>query len=265
MSFIATNFVFDGIPSEELGLIITAMDADTSSSAGNDIDLIVKSVYRRPKPYFYGVNQNKVLTFNIEFSSNNEIDSIRASKIQNILFGQMTYKTMQIVQPDMGEMFINCFLLSPEIRKIGGQIVGFKALVQCDSPWAWSNEKSKIYTYPEVTGKRTDAQIFNNISANNYYSYPKIVVTMNNTGGSFKLINITDNNRSMEFTTIPAGMVLTIDNDLEILTSFPALAGMLSSFNKKWFRLLQGRNSLSWEGYIKSIEFKYINAMKIGG
>jgi phage-related protein len=265
MSFIATKFVFNGIPSEELGLLITSLDSgDSSSQGGNDITLITQKVFKRPVPYFYGVTQDQVLEFDVEFSSPDEIDAQHASIIQAILFGQMNYRELKIIQSDMETIHMNCFLTKPTIRKIGGQIVGFRCTVVCDSPWAWEYEKSKLYSYAIPIGLRTDTQILNNASANNYYTFPIIVITMNNSGGYLHMTNTTDNSRYTTFDTLLANEVLTVDCDRQILSS-STLLRRISNFNLIWPRLLPGRNDYSWSGMIASIEFKYSNAVRIGG
>jgi len=265
MGFKATKFVFNGIPSEELGLLITSLDSgDSSNPGGNDITLYTQKIFKRPVPYFFGVTQDKILQFDVEFSSRDEMDAERASIIQNILFGQMVYHELKIIQPDMENLHMNCFLTQPSVRKIGGQIVGFRCSVMCDSPWAWSYLKSKIYTYSTPVGLRTDTQILNNISANNYYTFPIMVITMNNSGGYLHMTNTTDNSRYTTFDTLLANEVLTVDCDKQILSS-STLIRRLPNFNKVWPRLLPGRNDYSWSGHIHSIEFKYENAVKIGG
>jgi hypothetical protein len=262
MSFYARNFVFDNQPGEQWGLTISSTKPEDSSATSSDVKLLTEIIYRRPVPFFYGVEQDPVLIFDIELNSENEIDAALAPIIERKLFGQMNYKKLQIMAPDYSDYYWNCFLTSPKIKRVGGMIVGYDATVTCDAPWAWSFPRTitKIYTPPIAN----IPLLFNNQSGNNDYMYPTIAVTMSNAGGGFSIKNTSDSNRTFTFSNLFAGETVTVDNSHQIITSSSGF-NRLYEFNKKWMRFVPGRNDLILGGNISTFSIIYQNAQKIGG
>lgn len=260
MSFYARNFVFDDVPSEIYGLIISSSDGgDSSSNASSDVDMKTQTVFRRPVPYFYGVSQSPVLEFEAEITSiQGDFTAIDSSLIQSWLFGQSKYKKLRIVQPDMEDIYYNCFLKNPQIKRIGNLVVGYTFTVVCDSPYAWGVTKSITYTQPNRT------YILYNESENNFYTYPYFTVLM---GGTpfFKITNVTDNNRVFHLENLSVGETITVDNDLQIITA-SLTPNILSKFVPpvQFFRLLPGANELFLEGNIVNVTISY-TPMKKGG
>ena len=259
MAFWGYTFVFNNVPSETYGLYISSPDGDMVETDGSgDVELHTQTVFRNPKPYLLGVQQSPVLEFDVQFTSPNElmIEEIRA--IQSWLFGQSQYKKLQIQQYDMQDVYFNCFLKSPKIIRVGNKIQGISGTVVCDSPFAWAFPKTITKNY---TSTANETFILNNVSDNNYYEYPTIIATVDVYGGDFSITNVTDNSRIFSFTGLSQQEVLTINNELCIITSSTGLR-RLSNFNKKWFRLLKGTNSLTIVGNVSQVKFIYSPARK---
>lgn len=264
MTFKATSFVFDEIPGETYNLFLYGLDTSgiMSNNGSSDVSLITKKIFRRPVPYFYGVEQTPVLQFGITFFSPDEITADMAQLIQRWLFGQRNYKKLQIVQDDMLDVYFNCVLTEPNMVKVGGVVTGFTATVVCDSPYAWTFEETltKTYATPEVS----DIFYFYNLSDDVYYLFPQLDITLNGSGDTVSILNITDNNREFLFSGLTPGEVLSVDNDLKIITSSSGLL-RLPLFNKNWFRLLNGVNQLKITGNVEEVIFTYRFPKKIGG
>jgi hypothetical protein len=263
MGLYASSFVFNNIPSEYYGLRIFNFNSGReNASAGGDISPVTQTIYRRPIPYFYGVNQDKVLTFPIVFGSYSALDSTTINLIHKWLFGQMNYKKLVVVQPDMSEVYFNCFLTDPQNISIGNLKYAFEATVICDSPWAWSYDKVFAKTYS--TDNVDDTFIFVNESANCDYLYPEVSFTINSLGSGVTITNSSDNGRQFIFAGISPLETITIDNDRQILSSSTGLY-RLSKFNLNWFRLLQGINNINILGGISSFTMNYKFAISTGG
>jgi len=264
MSFIATSFMFDETPGELYNLYLARLEGGgVMGQAGtSDVELRTQSIFKRPAPYLLGVSDRPVLEFEIEMASPDEVSAEDAQLIQRWLFGRQNYKKLQIIQEDMQSVYFNCFLTQPRMVKVGGMIHGFKARVVCDSPFAWEFEKTltKTYTDPEVS----DSFVFNNTGDMRSYLYVNVVITMNNSGGDLTITNTNDNDREFTFTGLSADEVLTVNNDLKILTSSTGLR-RLSTFNKNWLRVIQGVNTLEVVGNVASLVFTYSFPRKIGG
>jgi len=258
MSFWGYTFVFDGVPSETYNLYISTPEGGglTEGAGSGDVELLTQTVFRNPKPYLLGVQQAPVLSFDIQVLSPDELmmDDIRI--IQSWMFGQQTYKKLQVVQYDMKPYYFNCFLTSPRIVKTGNKINGMSGTVVCDSPFAWEFEK----TFTHDTSN--DSFTIYNSSDDNYYTYPTITITMDSFGGDFTLTNTNDNSRVFEFIGLDADEVVTIDNERNIITSSTGLR-RLSYFNKNWFRMIRGGNSISVSGNHAGFSIAYNPARKV--
>ena len=136
MVFYARNFIFDDVPSEEYGLIISSDGSGETNSPGHNVELITEDIYRRHTPYFYGVKQADMITMRASIrTTTGDITAEDSAYIQDWLFGQLAYKELRIVQPDMEGYYYKCFLLEPEVIRVGNLIVGYDFTIQLDSPF----------------------------------------------------------------------------------------------------------------------------------
>ena len=261
MAFNGKNFIFDSIPSENYGIVITST-GETSQEPLADIQPTTTRIYRRNKSFLYGVTPNPTLEFQIMFHSiDGYIDSVMFGLISQWLFGQQNYKKLQILQEDMSDVYFNCFLTKPEVIKYGNQIAGVKAVVVCDSPFAYTFDRTSTYTY--VSPPSDTVLTFDNLSHDSYYLFPIVEFTMGASGGNLSILS-TEESRTFSFTGLAANEVITVNNDLQIITSSLALL-RLSKFNKTFMRFVPGRNILRVTGSIVSLKFTYSFARKIGG
>ena len=178
------------------------------------------------------------------------------------LFGHATYKKLQIMQPDLQDMYFNCILSSPQVFKSGNMIKGFSCRVICDSPFGWAFPKVSTYTY--TSSQNNLALLFMNLSNDNYYLFPTVQITMNSFGGSFSITNTSDGSRIFGFTALSPNEIITVNNDLGIVTSSTGFK-RLANFNKNWLRFKKGANSLLINGQAASLRLTYSFAKKIGG
>lgn len=262
MAFYGRDFIFGGTMSQELGLTISSESSEASTNAGSDVEPIIQKIYRRPKNYLLGVEQGPVLTFPISFNSETKINATFAAKIEQLLFGKLTYQKLQVIQPDTSMYYWNCFLKNPQIKRVGNEIVGWNCDVTCDSPWAYSFPRSASYT---MTPPSPRTVIFNNKSGNNDYSFPTVAFTMNGSGGTFSIVNTTDDSRRFYFTGLSANESISVDNSLQIITSSTGQRRLDKFIYKKFFRVLPGANQLMISGNASLVNIYYVDAQKIGG
>jgi len=263
MSFWGASFIFDGKPSELYSLYIASPNGgDVDVTGSSNVELYVESLYRKSKNYLLGAKQSPALEFDVSFNSPREITSPDIGHIQSWLFGHSQYKKLQILQSDMQDVYFNCFLTNPQVNKVGNIIRGVKATVVCDSPFAWTFPRTKTYSF-------TDADVnsivdFYNLSNDNDYNYPSLEITANEFGGDFSISVSQDNDRLFEFTGLTSGEIITINNELGTISSSTALR-RLSNFNKNWFRLVKGRNTITFSGSLSQVDMTYQFARKVGG
>lgn len=275
MAFYATCFIFDNIPSEEYGLIISSSDGESSNDASHNVELITDEIYRRHTPYFYGVKQSQMLAIPGSIRSiNGEITQEDASYIQTWLFGQMTFKELRIVQPDMEGYYFKCFLLDPEIIRVGNIIVGFDFTIQLDSPFAYGEEEEiTIEVNEDAPSAETILYTFLNKSNNNYYTFPIIETEVSGIeyaeNSYLQIVNTSDNNRIFQLGTdtelgkLNLNEYIIIDNNIQSFVSYQSSTPPLVETvvrrldvlqNYYFFRLVPGANILS----ITSANIKYI-------
>lgn len=257
MAFYARNFIFDNIPSEEYGLIISS-DGGESRTSGHNVELITEDIYRRHTPFFYGVRQSDMISMPASIrSSNGEITAEDSAYIQRWLFGQMTYKELRIVQGDMEGYYYKCFLLDPQIIRIGNLIVGYDFTIQLDSPFAYGEEITTTISEPG-----TSTVSFLNLSDNNYYTYPIVEIKMSGSPTTdlyVKVTNQSDDNRVFQLGASGSPLNeledIVINNDLQSIVSYTDYTKTTLSTEKRiqdllngyFFRLVQGINTLYFE------------------
>jgi phage-related protein len=263
MPFYASEFQYENIASSTYNLYISQIDGDGGSTdmGSSPMEIYNQKLYRRSQPYFYGSTPSENLSMEVSISSPDNIDSETSQLISKWLFSNRSYKKLMIIQPDMEGVYLNCMFNKPQIERVGNFIQGYTATLEADAPYAWRFPRTKTYTY---TSPVIDASVvFNNKSDDKgAYLYPKLVITMNNSGGNVTITNSSDASRVFSFTGLLTSEVITIDNSLQQITSSTGLLRM-SNFNKKFFRLIPEINNLRFQGNIASIDMTYQFVAKI--
>ncbi len=255
MGFYARSFQFDGIPSETYNLLISEIDgsAEDETMGSSTMEIKSQKIYKKPVPYFYGMTPAENLSFDISaFTPDEEIDALSFQLIQAWLFSSRTYKKLLIFQEDMMDgIYFNCIFNNPKIIRVGNKIVGFTATIECDAPYGWNFPKTTTYTY--TTPTVDNGFVFNNTSNDKgVYLYPDTVITMNAFGGSVTITNASDSSRVFSFTGMSPNEVITVDNNLQTISSSTGLL-RLSNFNKHFLRLIPGVNNLRIQGNVSSL------------
>jgi hypothetical protein len=265
MSFFANSFIFAGIPSETRNLYLGEFSnsGDYSGASSSDIQLLTQKLYRRPIPMLFGAEQIPVLSFPLSVYSPDEISMQDYSSMAGWLFGQQNYAELFICQGDMTDVKINAFLTAPQIVKVGNIIRGINCTVIADAPWGWKQDEEYTFTFPDEYSVNQTIEIFNS-SEDAFYTFPtEMVVTANIFGGDIYLTNISDNNRVSTF-SVSSGEILTINSDMQLISSNINTYALSQLDTGKWPRLVQGYNQILITGNISSLYIKYPVAVKIG-
>ncbi|MFZ2992542.1 MAG: phage tail domain-containing protein [Microgenomates group bacterium] len=262
MSFYGANFIYNNIISSEYGLHISSA-GESDSTDGSDVELYTQELYRRPKLYLLGVQQTPVLKMPITINVEHEISAIEDSVISNWLFGGLSYKKLQIIQPDMQYVYYNCIFTGKKTERVGNIIRGYSGEIVCDSPFAWEYPKTISYNYGTSTYTVNDSITINNDSDNADYTYPSVTFKMNSFGGNLSIINTSESSRTFTFTGLSPSEQITVDNDLQIITSNMRTNAFPYFTNYKWLRYIKGNNNFTISGNIESISFTHQFAKKI--
>jgi len=264
--FYGNSFIFDGVASEMFNLYLGQIgDSGESMTSGSDVSLTTQKIYRRPTPFIYGAEQTPVLSFPLSVYVPGEMVAPHYSAIAGWLWGQSKYKILRICQEDIQEVYFNVFLTAPEITRVGNIIRAFRTTVVCDSPWGY--KEAQRYTSPTYSGQvMSDEFTFYNDSDNSAYTYPReLKIIANAYGGTVTITNITDSNRVFTLTDLLPNEIITINCDLQIMTSDLVTYPLYKFTTKNWLRLVRGGNSLSVSGNISNFYITtYPTPVKIG-
>lgn len=252
MSFLGTEFIFDGTSSYEYGLCLYSQISNTSQDAtawASNVKMFEDRPYRRYASYCYGGSLEDSLEFKLVFGVSEErkelhgeYDRWEMQKIASWLTGHRGYRWLEIVQDDLTHVRYHCYITDLQAVEVGGRHWGFSCKVTCDSPYGYLASERFTYT---VNGTAT-VKLHSRSSINDPYS-PVVQIQQSN-GTDFSIKNVTDNNREFKLTGIPTGSGnIALDSSHGVLTC-DAGWNLYPYCNFKFPRLLRGDNELILTG-----------------
>lgn len=234
------SFIYNNIPSEIYGLILCELDgSDVSEGDSSGAEVYSNKIPGSKEYVLYGVERKDPISFSITIASEKELDSLTRSNIKKWLLGQKSYKKLYIVGQDTQSIYYNCIFTNMETVFLGNAAYAFKLTAVCDSPYQHENPEVKTYSFASTPNT---ISIISRSDISDYI-YPIVMFKISSAGGTFSIKNTTDNERLFQFTTLSGSETITIDNQRQIITSDLSIY-RLQNFNKYWFRLLPGNNSL---------------------
>ena len=249
------TFTYNGKSSEPYGLRFLIMNTEENKEIGGVLEYTTFKNNKSPNTIIQDTNYNSVFEIEIEIISEHKLDD-NIDEIYDWLLNQPNFRKLYIDNND--EFYYNCVFTSASYisgsTNEGYGIYGIKATIKCDSTFMWK-EVEYTYTSTELSNVVTHE----NISNVREYTYPTLIIKTGSTGGNIIVQNVSDNNRLTTFTR-------TLANDTITLSYSPALVRsylndndelVYESFNKKFFRLLQGTNKIGIVGDISEITLKY--------
>lgn len=257
MAFNSCSFVYDGVTSDSMDLIITSDGTGRQNSNATQMDVISDEKNNGALEY-YGKKYNP-LSFTLEIHKKNKGDfnRLEVSNIKNILLRGSGWKELKINETSLNNIvYMGRFISVSEIS-YGNKIYGFVAEFQCKT--AGGIIKNQKHTILSTTGTKTFS--INNTGYTKIY--PIIEVTTSATGTSFTLTNNTDNTIKTIFTGLSNNETLTIDCKRGTITSSTGLK-RVSNFNKIFFELLEGINNISLTGNLSKFELRYDIDVAVG-
>ena len=164
--------------------------------------------------------------------------------ILRLITGQRGYQWMKIVTDDPGEdIWYRSRTTSVSYVKLGGDVLGIKLNMECDSQFAWSQE---IIT--NISAKANQPfYIFSNSDDLHNYILPNVDI-IPSSSGSLEVRNTEDNNWLVKLDDIIARETIRYDCKNEIIDgsrndSGQAIINYLDNSNIHFFRILPGKNS----------------------
>ena len=252
MAFWGNEFIFDGIPCSEFGLMVysfgTESQEDVSFQNGSVIEDRIPGRY---DALTYGVVQNQALEYTLIFGANPDsidmyapLDRYEVESITSWLTGHRERKWLVIMQNDMEPFRYKCVLSELKLITYGDMPWAFQCKVSCDSPFAYTSPEEYVYS---VDKDGADFTFFNRSSYNGFYM--PIIELSNIKSSSISIVNGSDGDRAFAFTDLPVSSDLSIrvDNRNQIITNSQDL-NLYTHFNMQFFRLVRGDNSIKITG-----------------
>lgn len=259
MAFYGSHFSFDSIPCEEFGLVIYDINGNTQGNSGmiaSTGEVVEDWLSTKSKSLFYGVKQNKPLSFNMVFgvdmdkgrfdnypSMEDFLDRWEIARISNWLTGHKSNrKWLEIEQPDMEAVRFFCTITDLSTIQYGWHPWAFSCTVTCDSPYGY------MFPITESFSCRSNHNIslYGKQMTNEPY-YPKLVISPIE-AGNISVVNSTDSDREFLLKNVPSGVkTIVVDNDKGIIETDTGI-NLYDSFNFKFLRLCPGQNTLSLSG-----------------
>lgn len=267
MAFWGTEFIFDGIPCSEYGLMVYHFGSNGQDDVSfQNGEIVEDRIPGRYDALTYGLVQNQSLEYTLVFGANMEsmdanesIDRYEVETIAAWLTGYKTRKWLTIIQDDMESFRYRCFISELKLITYGDMPWAFSCRVSCDSPFAYSLPEEYSYT---VNGE-DEVILFNRSSFNGFYR-PKLEIAIHS-GSSVSIQNLSDGNRTFQFSSLPGGksLVIYIDNKNQVITNNMDL-NLYPYFNMKFMRLVRGDNILKIKGNA-TVKFICEFPVNIGG
>jgi len=252
MTFCSDIFAFNGVSSEEFGLMMYEIDSsssETTSTLSVSAEIIEDRLPRQYRPLHYGTTVNTPLEFDMTFGA--DVNAIEAGRhydryemeaIASWLTSHDGYRWLEIMQPDMEPFRYRCFITKLQHVDFNGSPLAFKCTVVCDSPFAYRYPK----TYKYNVDGTLDVRIFNESSYPGYYK-PDIRITPSS-GGTFSIQNLSDNGRITQFTGLPANTSSVYVDGVNEVIKCDEITNPYSYFNFNFLRMPRKENRLRLSG-----------------
>lgn len=245
MAFTGTSFFFDGISSQQYGLMLCNTDSadQEAGMVGGKLSIQEDRLARRTTGLHYGVANNEAKEFPLVFIVSDDtrrLDRYDIARVGAWLTGHADYKELVIVQPDMEGVFYRCLITELEQIEVGMRTIGFTAQVTCDGPYAY-----RRMPRTELSFSGTASVLYHNMSNVNDYYCP--VMEVASTGTEFRMENTTDGT-VFSLSGMPAGTrTLRIDTLNQVMTSSDGLdlyQYWNDGIDKAFPRFVRGDNQL---------------------
>lgn len=267
MAFWGTEFIFDGIPCSEFGLMVYHFGSegqdDVNFAVGETAEDRIASRYDSLN---YGLVYNESLTYTLVFGANMEsidansgLDRYDVESIAAWLTGHSVRKWLMIAQDDMEPFRYKCMISGLRLITYGDIPWAFSCTVTCDSPFAYMMPKEFAY---DINDEET--VVLHNRSSHNGYYMPLMEISIRD-GDSISIKNQSDGGREFSFSKLPVGKSLTIaiDNQNQVITNNMDL-NLYPYFNMRFMRLVRGDNVLQITGRA-NVKFICEFPVNIGG
>ena len=272
MDLYGCHFEFGGVSSRKYGLIF--VNAETERYILLHGESEAKTIFSKKHNRRFLVRDDyssSPIEFEAEIMREDEkcFDPYTIRGVEKWLFSNSRYRklyidagddpageTTELIEGVQKRLYFNCRFKNPEKMEYNGGIVGFKFTVECDSCLAWQDETIKTFELGHST--QTDSTLLNiEIDTDlDDYVYPKVTINTGSSGGDIIIVNNSDDSlRATGFSDVPPLTGIVMKGELNYISN-----GYYECFsNPNFIRFLDGTNTVSVTGDVRSITFEWQN------
>ena len=268
--FYGSHFEYGGVSSRLYGLII--VNAETSRLTQLSGQKKGVTIFSKASNKLYLVDDDYAsspLTFDIEVVADSDrcLELTERRQIEKWLFNKKSYRklymdidddeygdTYEYIDGELKRIYLNCRLVNPEKIEGNGGIVGYKATLEADSNMFWQDPVETLF---EVDNGSESASTNITLSIDtdlDEYIYPKVTIQMGEFGGDVIIANNNDNGaRQTKFVGIGQSSTIVMNGELNYVSGqyYEKFA------DRNFIRLLDGENTFTVIGNVKTIKFEY--------
>lgn len=265
-----SHFEFSGISSRQYSLILASVNTSRITQKAGSVESITIFNKSEKRKYLIDTDYvNSPLSFDVEIITDNDrlLEVGERRTIEKWLFNRKDYRKLYLDLADdlTGETYeyidgkriryyLNCRFINPEKLEYNGGIVGYKATLETDMGWAWTDTITKKYLVNNGASDISSVISVNVDTDIDDYIYPKLTIQMGSEGGDIIITNNTDDtNRLTKFVSVSPEASIIMKGELNYISGQYYEKFALRNF----VRLLDGENKLTILGDVSSIEVEY--------
>lgn len=258
MNFAPYTFMYDDFQSNDYGIRFAHFDTSEPVSVGGGFTynmLYIKNGHRR---IVTSANQTEdnCLEFEVEFMAENGLYPEDEDAVYDALFNKPDFKKLKIYTQTDEPYYFNCLFTNPEkiqaIKNNSVVTVGYKCNLILDSAWMWTDKTVEI--------QDSESYIINVKTQIKDYTYPILTIGVGSTGGTISIVNNSDNDYTTSFESLsPATEIVMTPEYCKI--DYTGTGNIWAKFyDKHFFRLIPGKNTISISGDVESLKIEYKEA-----
>lgn len=261
-------FIYDGKSSEQYGLRILRLDTERLRSISGGAEYKTAWSRSQKRNVLHGIDWSQsALTQDIEFISEDPIETVTANAIKAWLFNRAGFKrlysdprvdeTVEYVNGVLKREYVDCVFYSPQEIRFADGLHGYKATFLAATPMAVQEEVT--YSFSGLADAqtitipcRTDIED---------YVYPILGITTKTSVSpvTVTLTNTSDANRVTQLEGIPSGTKFTMDCIVGTVLDNTHTSLYSKFSNRHFFRLVPGSNIVTVSG-VADLTVRFENA-----
>lgn len=257
-----SSFIVNGASSEEYGIICVKFDSTSGAetiSGGIETELNMKKSSIGGKFYITNQVYTKPMqfTFQIINHDGSNITSEKEREIKKWLCRRGIFYPFYIDDVRYINVEFNVNINNPKII-IVGNVVGMEFTITCNSPYGYSHIIKKSL---KISSQNQNIKLMISNDEDDYI-YPSMKITSNVTG-DLSITNNIEPTRTFTIKNLIVGEIIIIDGDIRNITTSITSHKVWADFNKKWMRLVDGINSLTFSN-LCTVDISYKETRILG-